>query len=580
MRGLQGVVMEKHKLIRALAALLACGAPVSFAQSVDPGLPGDIGQRGEQILREREELERARQRALERERQRPDGIELGELAPTPATEDDGRCLEVKRLELVGARLLPAETREAVRDDVTGRCLGAVGINSLLKRITAAYVDLGYVTTRAYVPPQQSADGTLTIVVIEGTIEAIELVPPGSASLATAFPSMVGEVFDLRAAEQGLDQLNRLRSNDARLDIQPGSTPGASVLRVLNQTRRRWFGSLGTDNNGSPETGEIQATASFSAEDPLGLNDSLIVSYTRSVEEPREGAYSGATFLSYSVPYGWWTASLSASQADYASVVEGITRDFRTSGRSRTVSLRGERVAFRDRTRKLTLYTSLNYRDGENFIAGQLIEASSRTQTVLDLSANLSLAAGGALWSFDAGIERGMPWFGGASDADHLPGDVPHAQFTKYTFGAGINTAFDARGTRLSLSSSLRGQWTSNTLYTGDQITITGPFAVRGYRDVRVYADRGVVWRNELSSLHRLGGKDQGAAWVVKPFVGLDVGRSFAHGGRDGATLSGVAAGTAVMRGPFALQLSYSTSGPASDGIASDHSFFARLDANF
>ena len=53
---------------------------------------------------------------------------------------------------------------AVREDVAGKCIGATGINALLKRITAAYVDLGYVTTRAYVPPQQSADGVLTILV--------------------------------------------------------------------------------------------------------------------------------------------------------------------------------------------------------------------------------------------------------------------------------------------------------------------------------------------------------------------------------------------------------------------------------
>ena len=41
-------------------------------------------------------------------------------------------------------------------------------------------------------------------------------------------------------------------------------------------------------------------------------------------------HSRSTMLSYSVPYGWWTGTLSLSESKYGSVVQGLTRDFVTS----------------------------------------------------------------------------------------------------------------------------------------------------------------------------------------------------------------------------------------------------------
>ena len=46
--------------------------------------------------------------------------------------------------------------------------------------------------------------------------------------------MLGEPLNLRDLEQGLDQLNRLRSVDLTADIAPGSQPGAS--RIILRSR--------------------------------------------------------------------------------------------------------------------------------------------------------------------------------------------------------------------------------------------------------------------------------------------------------------------------------------------------------
>jgi hypothetical protein len=83
------------------------------------------------------------------------------------------------------------------------------LNALLRRITDIYVSEGYVTSRAYVPPQDTKDGRLTIVVIEGTVERVEVEPKGSVSAATAFPRHERGVFrQLRDSQQR--QSGRLR----------------------------------------------------------------------------------------------------------------------------------------------------------------------------------------------------------------------------------------------------------------------------------------------------------------------------------------------------------------------------------
>ena len=564
-----------------MAVLLGCGLPLAGrAQSVTPGEVDRAARQGEQLLREQQQLQEERQAERDRQRQRPAG-EVLPAQPTPSNGEPaaGKCIDVRSLDLVGARHLPAEAVEPIRASVVGHCLGAPELNAVLRAVTGAYVTRGLITSRAYLPPQDTADGKLTIVVVEGTVERVEVEPAGSASTATAFPHVAGQVLDLRELEQGIDQLNRLSSNNASLDVRPGSTPGSSVIVVANSARRRVMGSLGTDNTGSPATGQWMGTATVLIDDLLDLNDGLVLSHSRSVDDPAGPAMSRATSVAYSVPYGWLTANLLYSESAYGSVVQGVTQDFTTTGTGRTTTLRGDYVAYRDQTRKLTFYTGLTRRDSDNFVAGQRIEASSRRAALFDGSVNLSVASGGSLWSFDAGLSHGLSWLGGLNDPPGLPGNAPRAQFTKVTAGASLSHGFEPFGVRTQLSSTVAGQWSNDVLYSSEQVAIAGPFSVRGYRDGRVFGDRGMTFRNELAFPFSLASGSR-AALAVRPFVGADFGKTWAHDAVPGAYLSGWAAGTSLAWSSISAQLSWSGSASHSAAIARDHMFFARFAASF
>jgi hemolysin activation/secretion protein len=565
----------------AFAALAAYGLPLAaWGQSVRPGELESAARQGEQLLRQQQQVQEERQRERDRELQQPAGEDLPAAPATaPLGADQGKCVDISSLDVVGARRVSAKQMSELQQEVAGHCIGTKEINALLRRITDIYVSKGYVTSRAYVPPQDTKKGRLTIVVIEGTVERIDVEPKGSASAATAFPDMTGHVFNLRDAEQGIDQLNRLSTNNAKLDIRPGSAPGSSVLVIMNSPQRRVTGSFSSDDTGTDATGLWQGTATLMADNPLRINDNLLVSHSRSIDDPAGPAMSRATSVSYSIPYGWWTGSLSYSESAYAAVVPGITRSFVTSGTSRNETLRFDRVGYRDQSRKLTFYADITRRDTENFVADQLIGASSRVLTLLDLSANLSITQGGALWSFDAGLSRGVTWLGGFHDASDLPGGAPHGEFLKMTAGAGVTRSFEPFGLRTQISSNLSGQWSNDTLYASEQFAIAGPFAVRGFRDVRLFADRGLTWRNEVGFPFALGAGNLHPL-SLRPFIGSDFGRVLAHNDVPSAYLSGWAAGANLAFASTSLQLSWSGAAWRSRSVPSDHLFFARLVTSF
>lgn len=560
------------------AALVAYALPnASKAQSVTPSELENAARQGEQLLREQQQMLDERQRERDRQSQLPSGAEINAAPapPTNAPQSEGRCFEVRSLELVGARRLPKKERKLLEREVVGQCIGVSELNEVLRKITYTYVARGYTTSRAYIPPQEGQSGKLTIVVVEGTVERIEVHPKGSASAATAFPGMVGKVFNLRDAEQGIDQLNRLGSNDAKLEIQPGSTPGSSVIAVSNTPGRRISGSLSLDNGGEPQTGDWQGTATLLADDPLGLNDGFLVSHTRS--DPSGPADSHSTSVNYSIPYGWWTGSFNFSDSDYATLVRGVTQDFITSGTSRYATLRLDRVAYRDKSRKLTVYADVTRKDIENFVARQLIRASSRVLTVLDVDTNLSVAHGGALWSFDAGASRGLPWFGGVRDPGNLPDGAPSAEYTRFTGDASVSRGFQPFGIRTQLSSTVNAQWSNDTLYSSEQIGISGPYAVRGFRDVRLFGDRGLTWRNELSFPFAFRAGSSPVS--VRPFLGADYGRVWSHDTVPSAYLTGWTTGASVAIRRVNIQLSWSAAARRSTAVPDDHMFFARFSVN-
>lgn len=470
-----------------LAATLAVATLPSAAQTP----PGDID-----LSKERQErLLQDQQRRLQELRQLPGAA--SESAGTVFTAP-GQCFEIRAIELKGATLPDADARRDLLSAFEGRCLGTATLDELLRRITGWYLDRGYVTSRAYLPEQDLADGTLEIVVVEGRLE--EVVPGPDSRLTPleldiAFPGRAGEHLNLRELEQLVDQLNRLPSNRAAVELTPGDTVGGSRAVIANTPDKPWRLSFSRHNDGQASTGEQQWAAGLELDSPLGLADQLTVRGGASARESRLRKSENA-HLQYSLPWGWWTFSYRYSQNDYRTTNDASGFAFELTGDSRSHEIRAERLLMRDAVSKTAVNFMLGQLETRNYIERSLIGVSSQRLAEAGLGFNHGRRIGGAFINLDLGWQQGITAFGGRSDHQPEPGS-PRAQYNKYSFTASLLRPFELAGQAFSVDSLLYIQKSEDVLYGPRRISVGGSGSVRGFKDQALSGDSGGYWRNQL-----------------------------------------------------------------------------------
>lgn len=527
-------------------------ALLSVTAGADPAL--DAAREAERIQREQRLRIEQEQREL-RDRQPHTVIEVAPPTAPPAARDgEQHCREVQTVLLDGVTLLGQRERERVIAPYAGNCLSVIDIEQLLSDLTRAYIEHGYISARAYIPAQDLTTGLLRVLVVEGQLEGVRLEDDGqrSVNLATAFPRRVGKPLNLRDFEQGLDQLNRLGSNQATLDVLPGAEAGGSEVVIRNQPTRRWRGGVSYDNYGSSSTGRQQAGANISLDNPLGLNDGLNLSYRRTVNSDFDARHSQSWSLFYAVPLGYFTFTAAYSKSDYATTLSLPGGDLLADGDQDNLSLTTDWLVYRDATQRITFSGTLTQKESRNYLAGQLLDVSSRKLTTLDIGASYSGALAGGNLSARAGHGRGLTWFGALQDEAGRPSVLPQAQFSNWRATLSWGRGFSLFSRTFLFSSMAEAQLSDDVLYGSEQFSIGSLYNVRGYRDSSLSGDEGYYWRNELSLLH-----SQvlfGQRLNLRPFIGFDTGEILTHRQMPGGHLSSVSIGINAYSQWLSLEL--------------------------
>ncbi|NTH36425.1 ShlB/FhaC/HecB family hemolysin secretion/activation protein [Agrobacterium rhizogenes] len=520
----------------------------------------------------------ARRQAQEAEQQRLET--LGRMTPKPAQTEAqqpaasggqkaGPCFAITHVEVEGVKQFSATAIDTVTAPYANRCVGVGEINSLLRDLTHLYLNKGFVTSRVYVPAQDIA-GTkvLRLVAVEGTLSDIYIngkPAPGSGMLATAFPGMKGEITNLRDIEQGLDQINRLSSNNAKTAMLPGKTDGTSILNIENKPDHPWHLSFGNSNLGQEQTGYSKSSASVGYDNLFGINDQWNFSYEHSGPDypwrddgvGKSNSYSG----NVSVPYGYWTLSLNGSWYGYDSSVPGNFGTLQTSGDSKQVGIGADRVLFRDKDSITTLNTGLTYKETNNFLLGSKIEVGSRKYTAGDLGISHSRRMLGGLWVFDLSYSQGLNLFDAVAPGDAGAGDAD-PRFSKFSGTITVTRPFEVSEQRFELNSIVTGQYSPDNLFGAEQISLGGYSSVRGTRETMLYGNNGFFVRNDLVWRTQPFADNAELAKILgefRPYVGLDYGR-IARQARyriDGGDMLGWTAGAKLAGGHVNFDIGYS-----------------------
>lgn len=468
-----------------------------------------------------------RQRALEQQllpptpdvRLMPPASRVGSLAFPQETP----CFHIEQVVLSGNEKLPRWLPlQRLANQAQGECLGGKGINLLMSTLQNRLVEHGYVTTRVLAPQQDLKSGTLQLKILPGLVHQVKLTPDSGhyVTLFNAFPPRAGRLLDLRDIEQGLENLQRLPTVQASMEIVPGEQPGESDIMLHWQQSKIWRVGVSLDDSGSKTTGRYQGGLTLSLDNPLSLSDLFYISGTRALQPGNDKGSKNIT-AHYSVPFRYMMLSVTANDYDYHQTVAGLNGDYRYSGESQNLTVQLSRVLHRSGSQKTTFTYDILTRAAKNYINDTEVEVQRRHTSAWKAGLQHRHFIGPATLDATISYQRGTRWFGATPAPEEYYGDAT-ALSKILQYSAQLNVPFTLGKQQLRYNVQYQRQ-SSNTLLTPqDQFAIGNRFSVRGFDGERTLnADGGWTVRNELAWTTPLPSQEL--------YLGADYGHVSGHG---------------------------------------------------
>jgi hemolysin activation/secretion protein len=516
----------------------------------------DLRNRAKQEAQERERRQKLPSVNLQSDIPKAEPFQLP-VAETPCFTVHNFALEVPSqlspaAHHYGASALPLDRFRFARDfleQYTGQCIGREGINLIVKGVTGKILERGYSTTRIGIPEQDLSGGTLKLTLIPGMIHELRFADAATAGTwKNAFPTSAGKLLNLRDLEQGLEQMKRIPTQDVDMQIVPANNMGESDIIITVKRSKPWKIIATLDDTGAKGTGKIQAGLQFGWDNPLGANDMLNIGINTDADRNNRMRGTQGNNLSYSIPFGYWTTSLSASESTYHQRIEGAASSFVSSGKSQNLEAKINYLFHRDQFGKSSLQFRTAKRWSHSYIDDTEVAVQKRNTTLAEIALIHKHNIGQAQLDATLAYRWGTPWFGAQTDSNNLPSTSPRYRYGLETLDTTLTTPFKIKEHPFNYSATLRAQNTNTALYASEWFSIGNRWTVRGFDgESALGAEKGFFLRNEISM--PVPDTAQSA------YLGVDIGKVFGDNVPNliGDKLAGMAIG---MRGALMKGMTY------------------------
>lgn len=452
----------------------------------------------------------------------------------------------------GASTLPLDRFKFALDfleQYAGRCIGREGINLVVKGVSAKILERGYSTTRVGIPEQDLSGGTLKLTLVPGIIHDLRFADAGTAGTwKNAFPAASGTLLNLRDLEQGLEQMKRVSSQEVDIQIVPAGNLGESDVIVSVKRSKPWRLIASLDDSGAKGTGKMQGGLQIGWDNLFGLNDLFSIGMNTDADRNNDMRGTQGNFLSYSIPYRYWTISASASESRYHQRIMGTMQTFVSSGKSQNLEVKAGYLFHRDQFSKSSLQFRTGRRWSHSYIDDTEVSVQKRNTTLAEIALIHKLNIEQAQLDISLAYRWGAPWFGAQSDPANLPGTSPRYQYALETLDAVLALPFKFEERIFHYSATFRAQNANTALYASEWFAIGNRWTVRGFDgEAALGSEKGFFFRNEIGI--PITNTMQSA------YVGMDFGKVFGDNAINlvGNKLAGVAFG---MKGTLARYTSY------------------------
>ena len=482
----------RSTLVRALLVAGLFGvAHVAFAQALNPAGNEEIRRIEERNARDRARLE-ARKDAI------PQSDDTAALAKEFPSETP--CFQIGAIKLEGDPSAAFGFLQPVADGYVGKCVGAQGIQYVLKHLTAGLISAGYTTTRVLVPEQDLGSGTLRLTVVPGVIRDVQFSGDSEhASWKSALPVHTGEILNLRDIEQGLEQFKRVPSQDVEIDIAPGRELGESDLIIKRTRSKPWRLALSAADAGTEATGKLQGAVALAIDNPLGVNDLLNISVNHDLDQQATDHGTRGASIFYSIPFGYWTFNVAANQGQFRQTVVGANQTFQSSGNSEGAEVGVSRIIHRSQASRTGIAFRLSKKSSDNFIDDTEIEVQRRRITAAEVALDHRHYWGAAILDGSIGLRKGVSWFGAQAEADNAQPDTPTPRYEIWFADASISRPLSFGPVKVWYTGRWHIQHNRTALFGAEFFSIGNRYTVRGFDGEHSLAgERGWFIRNELA----------------------------------------------------------------------------------
>lgn len=198
---------------------------------------------------------------------------------TPSTSQ--QKILVNKIDVLDVTLLSEEEIYKIVSQYEGKELLMRDLQKVADLITDAYRKKGYITSRAYLPPQRIEGNTVEIRVIEGMMGSVEI--KGNKNFKTKIirkkiTLLEGEPFNYNILKNNLTKINDHPDRKAKAILMPGKEPGTTdVILEVKDKLPIHFG-MDWDNYGSRYIYKNRYRATLTHNNLLGFDDILTLQY--------------------------------------------------------------------------------------------------------------------------------------------------------------------------------------------------------------------------------------------------------------------------------------------------------------
>jgi hemolysin activation/secretion protein len=207
-------------------------------------------------------------------------------SPEPVPGKVPESIVVERFEFEGNTAISNAELAAATADFIKRRITFAELFQARAAVTKLYIDRGYITSGALIPPQKLQDGVVKIQVVEGGLESINVVGTrrlnpnyvrSRLAIATAKPLNRDRLLEALQ----LLQLNPLIQNISA-ELAAGTQPGLNLLEVQISEAKTFTTQIGLDNNRAPSIGSFRRRLQVNQANLSGQGDALNLGYSNTV----------------------------------------------------------------------------------------------------------------------------------------------------------------------------------------------------------------------------------------------------------------------------------------------------------